>query len=157
MYKAQHQTGCNLVLPLELRTNLHLINETVQDNKGVQRFLSKLHLLDTKVLQSSVAAFAFLSWKASRWDHWHDKAIRNELNYIFEALSAITLHCSFMAKSCASFLSSRAVNLTFSSINFCTSASFCNFSLSNCVVLATSLVYIKQTQHRTFPRCRNIS
>jgi len=33
-------------------------------------------------------------------------------------LRAIILHCSFMARSCASFLSTRAVSLTFSSISF---------------------------------------
>jgi len=60
-----------------------------------------------------------------------------------EALRAITLHCSFMARSWASFLSRRAVNLTFSSISFWTSVSFCIFSPSNCVVFATSLIQNK--------------
>lgn len=62
-----------------------------------------------------------------------------------------------MAKSCASFLSSRAANLTFSSISFCTSASFCVFSLSSCVVLATSLVSHKTNSAHNLSRWWKIS
>lgn len=59
--------------------------------------------------------------------------------YMFEALKAIILHCSFNARSWASFLSSKVLSFTFSSISFWTSASFCIFSPSNWVVFPTSL------------------
>lgn len=67
--------------------------------------------------------------------------------------NAINLHCSFIASNWASFLSSRALSLTFSAMSFWTSASFCIFSPSKWVVLATSLF---KRQKATLHQSRNI-
>lgn len=96
--------------------------------------ISKLEASSRFIWDSSRSFNLLASWIRKR------AFVKRVRDYIPEALRAITLHCSFMATSWASFLSSRALSLTFSSMSFWTSTSFCIFSFSSWDVFATSLL-----------------